>query len=412
MKFLACFALAALALLATRAKAADNAAEIYTRHVLPLIETDQKSSCSQCHLRGVQLKDFLDRDQAKTFAELRARGWIDVDAPEKSKLLEFVSKSDASQDELIDRLRQRELAALTDWIRAAAKDPNLLKQPLPQHRDLELPLDFIRHARKDRVLANFADAVWSQLGRCVNCHSPDRNAKYVREHGSDMSWIVPGDPDKTLQLLVQRGLIDVNKPEESAIRTKPLALVEHGGGPKFVKESEIAVRWTAFLEDYARTVRSGENGYRPVDKLPSLPDRRAWLSDLQIRLTDVPSELNGRLVVVTLHSQDSNGQTNPRVLARSDSLVNEKQHVWQQQLTFFQPAQDLNRSEWFKPVETATFLPRGKYVLQAWLQEEGTDANPAIESGHTRLKRLKTWSIDAPWPPGYQPPKIVAWDKE
>ena len=187
---------------------AETAREIYTRRVMPLLESDAKSSCSECHFRGVELGDFLTRDPGETFAQLRGRGWIDIEQPEKSKLLDFLSRAPENGDPLIAKVRAAELTALREWITAAASEPSMLSAPVPSSKDLELPREFIRHARRDRVLASFSEAVWSQLARCVNCHSPDRNAKQVEKHGEQMSWIVPGNPAATLKVLTERELID------------------------------------------------------------------------------------------------------------------------------------------------------------------------------------------------------------
>jgi mono/diheme cytochrome c family protein len=54
--------------------------------------------------------------------------------------------------------------------------------------------EVIRHARRDRVLASFIDNIWTEVGRCAACHSPDRNQKQVKEHGDQVSWIKLNDP--------------------------------------------------------------------------------------------------------------------------------------------------------------------------------------------------------------------------
>lgn len=382
---------------------AESAGEIYQRRVLPLIESGSHSSCTECHFRGVELRDFLTSDPAKTFAELRGRGWIDVEHPEKSKLLGFIAREPEQADPLLGKVRAAEMAALEAWIRAAVKEPELLARPLPASRDLELPAEFIRHARSDRVLASFADAVWSQLGRCVNCHSPDRNAKMVKEHGPQMSWIVPGDPAATLKQLTDRELIDLDKPAESQLRTKPLELVEHGGGPKFPLGSETDARWLAFLKDYSRTLRA--DGYRPRDALPALPEHRSWLSELQIRMTDVPESWDERLLVVTLHRIRPDGSVDAAPVARGDSRVNPKGHVWQNALTV--TARDKSRGTadaWSEPLAIDDAIAKGRYLVRVTLAPDS-----AAKPQSTSAVQLGTFTVEAPWPPGYQPPKILSW---
>ena len=391
--------LAILVCIAKCMPAADSASEIYARRILPIIESSDRSSCSECHLRGVELKDFLSSDAAATFSALRGRGWIDVTAPEKSKLLEFISKQPDKGDPLLEKVRQAELAAVKQWLLAAVADPQLLAAKPTPLKDLELPLDFIRHARSDQMTARFADAVWSQLGRCVNCHSPERNAKQVKEHGAQMSWIVPSDPAATLKLLVERDLIDIAKPEDSQLRTKPLVIVEHGGGPKFVPGSETDRRWLEFLQDYSRSARA--DGYQVGDTLPALPQYRSWLSELQIRITDLPSAWNDRVMTVTLHRLNPDGKIDPRPAARGDSRVNPKQQVWQNALTLYAlkpQSQGTSTRQWAQPLAVADSITEGEYVLQVALRS--TTSEPEL---------VGTFRLTAPWPPGYQPPKILSW---
>ena len=83
---------------------AETASEIYTKRIVPLLQSSQPASCSECHLRGVELKDFLSEDSAQSFAELRARDWIDIEFPEKSKLLQFVARAPAQGDPLLAKV--------------------------------------------------------------------------------------------------------------------------------------------------------------------------------------------------------------------------------------------------------------------------------------------------------------------
>ena len=381
---------------------AESAHEIYARRVLPLLESKDKSSCTECHLRGVELKDFLSTDPAKTFSELRGRGWIDTREPEKSKLLAFISRAPEAGDPLLEKVRTAESSALREWIIAAVADPDLLKQSLPKNTDLDLPLEFIRHARQDRVAASFADAVWSQLGRCVNCHSPDRNSKQLKEHGEKMSWIVPGNPYATLRLLTDRKLIDLDKPEESELRTKPLELVEHGGGPKFPLGSDTDARWTAFLIDYAKTVRV--DGYGTGDEFPKLPPRHSWLSELQIKLTDLPDQFDDQLMTVTLHRNLGEGRVEDKPVALGQSIANPKQNVWQNALTVYLAVEPKSGMQQFsKAIDIAAAIPKGKYTLRVTAD---------LPSSPTQ-KILALYVFDAPWTRGYQPPKTLSWkDKQ
>ncbi len=65
---------AGLCLAVQPALAADSAAEIFTRRILPLARAEKPSSCAECHVAGVDLSQYVRSDAAATFAALRAAG--------------------------------------------------------------------------------------------------------------------------------------------------------------------------------------------------------------------------------------------------------------------------------------------------------------------------------------------------
>lgn len=152
------------------------------------MKSPQASSCRECHLQELDLKQFLFEDPIRTFTELRARGWIDIAAPKKSKLLDFIAKRTDDSSELQARVRQSEFDALRSWIEAAVKDSSSIQAPLPKIDDLEIDIALVKHTRSDKLDQRFIAAIWSQLERCANCHSPDRNIKQLGKHGEQMSW--------------------------------------------------------------------------------------------------------------------------------------------------------------------------------------------------------------------------------
>lgn len=262
--------------------------------------------------------------------------------------------------------------------------------------ELATDAELMRHSRFDRVTVRFIDAMWSQFGRCINCHSPLRNKRLVEEHGDSISWMVPNDPEATLVHLREAKLIDIEKPEESLIRTKPTALVEHGGGPKFLVDSETDGQWLAFLSDYAKTVKI-EGGYQVNDTLPK-EARRSWLSELQVRITGIPAEYADKHLVVKVWKDGASRDKEESLVAMAESLVNSKDHLWQNAFTIFDKAiedKGMSIKEAERPIEISDAIPKGKYVVEVSLK--GSD------------QVLKTASVEGPWPPGYQPPKIMDW---
>src|SRR5262245_57106413 len=63
----------------TSRRADDTAAspqEIFERRIVPIFKSPNPSSCTQCHLAGVDLKDYILPSHEKTFLSLRDQGLI------------------------------------------------------------------------------------------------------------------------------------------------------------------------------------------------------------------------------------------------------------------------------------------------------------------------------------------------
>ena len=81
----------------------DTALELFTRRITPILKSPNASSCSECHLSGVDLKNYIGDSQEQTFAALREAGLIDVDRPDESKLLKFIYRSPEKPTNLVQR---------------------------------------------------------------------------------------------------------------------------------------------------------------------------------------------------------------------------------------------------------------------------------------------------------------------
>src|SRR5215510_12320164 len=100
-KILACTLLTAITLLAAPAHAQDAGDEkqaartIFERRILPIFKADKPSSCAECHLSGVDLKDYIRPSEEETFAALVRGGLIDRERPDESKILTFIGRKPA-----------------------------------------------------------------------------------------------------------------------------------------------------------------------------------------------------------------------------------------------------------------------------------------------------------------------------
>ena len=176
----------------------DSSLAIFEKRILPIFQSAKPSSCTECHLSGVDLKEYIRPTQQQTFASLVSAGLIDVTKPDESKILTFISRRPEQPGLVSDEIRQVEFEAFRAWVRAAVSDSTLIADKDVQPIGPQLSDEVIRHARKDRVLASFVENVWTEVGRCSACHSPDQNQKQVKEHGEQVSWITLRDPQATL----------------------------------------------------------------------------------------------------------------------------------------------------------------------------------------------------------------------
>src|ERR1700730_15140291 len=103
------------------ARAADpTPGEVFEKRLLPIFKSPNPSSCVQCHLAGVDLKGYILPDHEKTFRSLRDQGLIDLDSPEKSKILNLIQmgEKDRRAAGLIHaKTRKAEYEAFAAWIK-------------------------------------------------------------------------------------------------------------------------------------------------------------------------------------------------------------------------------------------------------------------------------------------------------
>src|SRR5262245_29371334 len=90
--------------------------QIFEQRLMPIFKSPNPSSCVQCHLASVDLKDYILPDHEKTFRSLRDQGLIDLDKPEASKILTFINRgADAKSGAALlhAKTRQTEQEAFT-----------------------------------------------------------------------------------------------------------------------------------------------------------------------------------------------------------------------------------------------------------------------------------------------------------
>lgn len=380
---------------ASSSPAADTALDLFRQRITPILQAKDPSSCSECHLSGVDLKDYIGKTQEETFASLRDAGLVDVKKPEQSKLLAFIDRKPEKTSLVSDKVRQQEYEAFKAWIVAAAKDPKLAAAKTGDAKlGPSVDDEVIRHARKDQVLASFLDNVWSEVGRCAACHSPDRNQKQVKEHGAKVSWIKLRDPQATLDNLLTTGIIDADAPEQSLLLMKPTNQVKHGGGVKLVVGDRTYKQFRAFIEDYAA---SSAGRYKAAKDLPKERAQASAVTDIWFKLEGVPAKYDQQLLQVDLHRWDEKTKSwSKDRWATGDRQVFGKGQLWQQHLSITAP-RDSSRA---KEIVDKQTLPAGKYLAKIYIDQAGKlQKDYQSELGPSEF--VGQVEIDSRWPAGY-----------
>ncbi|MEQ9408539.1 MAG: hypothetical protein RIK87_12465 [Fuerstiella sp.] len=347
----------------------DAALQLFEDRIMPIFRSPRPSSCVQCHLSSVDIKNYILPSHTETFVALREQGLVDVDAPEKSKILTLIRMGDKDADRTAQRLhektRQAEFEAFSSWIKACCQNPELRTLTLTKAATVgpDKPVEVVRHARKSRVVESFARNIWSQRMRCFPCHTPHeldadnpkhqamikKQAEFVKEFGLKMN-IFQQTPEATLGQLIASSrrripgrypLINLDDPSKSLLILKPTAKlpskdddgnfarpsstdpVSHMGGLKIHVNDQSYKSFMTWIQDYANVVGGT---YSSVDELPAdnwVPTQRV------LRMKDVP-EAWGDLTTVQLFvhartADDTSWSAEP--IAFTQSLITPRRMV-------------------------------------------------------------------------------------
>lgn len=395
-----CLAFAVVALLqpALNLWASDASLAVFEKRILPILQASKPSSCTECHLSGVELKDYIFPEQDKTFAALVKADMIDLKQPEQSKLLKFIERRPEKPSLITDKVRVEEAAAFREWIVAAVKDQQLLKAKSTASVGPQVSDELIRHARKDRVLNSFAENVWSEVGRCAACHSPDKNQAQVKKFGNRVSWIKPRDMQGTMQNLLDSGIIDVDAPEKSLLLAKPLMQVEHGGGQKMLLGDRTYKQFRAFIDDYVAVVKGT---YKDAKALPKLSQEVSQVSEIWLKIEGIPKSLDKQFLRADVYAKTADGWSKERV-ATGDRAIFGGGGLWQQHLTLTAPRDSARAKE----LLSAQKLAGGEYLVRISIDRNNRLAQDP-NSDFTKEDVIGEVPVRTNWPSGYGAMTVV-----
>ncbi len=384
-----------------------SAADIFDERIMPIFRSKDPSSCVQCHLSSVDLKNYILPSHEKTFLSLRDQGLIDLESPSESKILELISmgKKDADEGAVLihQKMRQAEYKAFASWIKACCDDDKLTAMPKLKSSEFakpEAPNEVIRHARKSRIVNSFARNIWSQRMRCFPCHTPHEikpNQKGAREkyetwesQFGDRMPIFKETPRETLDYLIELSeqrkkgagipMLDLDTPEKSLLVLKPTSKIPpldndgkrkptyrepiyHMGGLKMHGDDHSYKMFISWIQDYANVT---EGNYKTVDDLPAdnwFPTQRV------LRMRNVPDSWKaGDPVQLFVFAKDSKtGKWNTKPAGFTQGTITPRKIV-NGPVILFAPDDEKKFKAWRA---TRNKLPRGEYLVKVYLDNKG-----------------------------------------
>jgi hypothetical protein len=348
--------------------------EIFEKRIMPIFKSPNPSSCTQCHLAGVDLKNYILPSHEKTFVSPRDQGLISLEKPEDSKILRLINMGESNKGaQLInEKVRKAEYEAFAEWIKASCADPKLRDAPKLAASELaqpKRPNDVIRQARVDKVLESFEKNVWSQRFRCTGCHSPDcpDAAKLIQKNGADMMWVRREGMEASMKYLLSTEIVNAKAPDKSLLLTKPTNQVKHGGGQKMLVGDMVYKGFRSWLEEYAKTVNDKYATAGDLPKETAAPVTSG--SEHWVKINNTLPAWSDRLLQVTLFAWDERKrawETEP--CAMSDRPVFGKGKLWQHNLVLM-AAPDSPRAAALKGGRGS--LPQGRYLLRVHVDLQG-----------------------------------------
>jgi len=394
-------ALLVILLLAPAATAAEPSPEqVFDKRIKPIFNSPNPSSCVQCHLAGVDLKNYIRPSAKETFLSLRDQGLVDLDKPEKSRILDLIAmgKDEKGAKLIHQQNRTAEYEAFKVWIIASAADPELRNAQKVDGDKLAKPArpnEVIRHERMDRLLTSFENTVWAMRFRCMNCHSEGSiEPKRLAEHGRKLELFKAAGAEATLKALLESKVIDYKEPEKSLLLQKPLNAVKHEGGVKFLAGDQGYKAFRAFLDDVAK-IKADK--YATAADLPVAPKIQAFGTQVWLKIINTPLEWADKLLTVKVFAWDAKAQKwEAEPLATSDRKVSGSGKLWQHTLTLMTATNSDRAKAW----KTAPTLAEGKYKIQVFVDKDDKQAKDWIvepgvddDAGHAEL--------ESKWTTGY-----------
>ncbi len=247
--------------------------ELFSKRIAPLLDEERPSSCSQCHLAGIDLGAFVREDPCESLACLEQQALIDLEQPKDSLILTWIERAEPESALVTSKVIDEEYEGFLEWIEFGAACSAQVCNDVECSASEETPPCLTGEPDEDEtenIAARpmncsdlelerlFRDTVYAVRGRCSPCHV---DVKAPEIEGSPPGWVISKGSCNaaslgTLREVERLGFINTDDPDQSLLLLKPLAEseggLEHGGGDKFHGSDDPG--WTnlnTFIERFA-----------------------------------------------------------------------------------------------------------------------------------------------------------------
>ncbi len=238
----------------------DELSELYTRYVEPFVSGTLPTSCSECHMTGIDMSMYAQDTACDTMACMMGQGVVDLDNPEGSALLSMIDMGDPNSSVFDVSVEHQAMLEWIDWSAQCHQQVcGDIDSPCDQNSGAtSTGTNPIGDCSEEDLLATFWNTVIVDRGRCLTCHSDwgqsegtfgacqDVSDCQFEQICVDGSCLAPGpamaphffegvdgmldwnNPDhrtqglNTMYNVVALGLVDIENPADSSLITKPL----------------------------------------------------------------------------------------------------------------------------------------------------------------------------------------------
>jgi len=258
---------------------AGEGTKLYDERIDPLFRDEQPSSCNQCHLTGLDLRQYVRSSPCETFSCLVDLGLVDTATPRESTVLTWIKRAQPDSELITQNVIDAEYDAFLEWITYNSQCSECSGVPCSAGLDggsfCSDDFDFAQSdagnsalgCSEDALAQAFRATVYRNRGRCAPCHinEPDHE-KYQAPLWIEVQTDCETASLRTLDNVLHAGYLDTRNPQSSLLLLKPLAErhggVVHGGHDKFDGMSDPGYEaFLSFIEHLAACEHTTDAGH-------------------------------------------------------------------------------------------------------------------------------------------------------